>query len=107
MQPGKKKKKSWVSWRFAYMEYYFAHVERFSDCLKRPEHGNSLRGSVAGPEQTGQKEYLGTPINHSHLCLSNKHVISTYYVQVLGWVLSIQVQITPISQPGGQAKEIK
>lgn len=86
---------------------YFAHVERFSDCPKRPEHGNSLRVSVASPEQTGQKEHLGTPINHPHLCLFNKHVINTYYVQVLGWALSIQVQITRISQPGGQVKKIK
>lgn len=32
-----------IPWLVAFIEHYFAHVERFSDCLKRPEHGNSLR----------------------------------------------------------------
>lgn len=39
-------------------EFYFAHVERVSDCLKRPEHVNCLRVCVAGPEQMGTEEML-------------------------------------------------
>lgn len=62
MQPGKKKKKSWLTWHFAFIEYYFAHVESFNDCLERPEHGSSLRASVAEPEQIGVTHQSLTPV---------------------------------------------
>lgn len=104
----KKKEKKKISWLVFCIEYYLAHVERFSDCLKRSTHGNSLRVSVDSRAWANgrQKRCSGTSINHSCLYLCNKHLINTYYVQVLGRVLSIQLRITHISQPGGRVKKL-
>lgn len=111
-QPKKKKKTLGITWLVAFIGHFFAHVEGFSDCLKRSEHGNSLTASVGstawakgGGEVLRDAHQLFT-ISDSRPHWLNQHLISSYCVQVLGWVLSIQLQITHISHSGRQVKKL-